>query len=207
MLARFQQYRLGDIGVSSVVAAESAFGGAKSGLARNRQALKMFLAPLSILSTLDVLRCTVEVTPKARCSLRLKPQARCLIMSTSSAGAPPMTNEDSGPFLSPLSRLFAREGETVQVDIYEEGEDGWILEVVLSTTTPAFGKACLKRIRPLSWRFCKPLKLKVSVLFLVPRHKASVELLMTQPPNPQSEITNVRPHANHRPTPAAPIGL
>ena len=49
VLARFQQYRLGDIGLCSVVAAELAFGVAKSGSARNRQALEMFLAPLTIL--------------------------------------------------------------------------------------------------------------------------------------------------------------
>ena len=49
VLARFQQYRLGDIGLCSVVAAELAFGVAKSGSARNRQALAMFLAPLTIL--------------------------------------------------------------------------------------------------------------------------------------------------------------
>ena len=49
VLARFQQYRLGDIGMCSVVAAELAFGVAKSGSARNRQALEMFLAPLIIL--------------------------------------------------------------------------------------------------------------------------------------------------------------
>lgn len=49
MLARFQQHRLGDIGVCSVVAAELAFGVAKSGSPRNRQALEMFLAPLTIL--------------------------------------------------------------------------------------------------------------------------------------------------------------
>ena len=49
VLARFQQYQLGDIGVCSVVAAELAFGVAKSGSARNRQALEMFLAPLTIL--------------------------------------------------------------------------------------------------------------------------------------------------------------
>jgi tRNA(fMet)-specific endonuclease VapC len=48
VLARFHQYRLGDIGVSSVVAAELALGVAKSGSARNRQALEMFLAPLEI---------------------------------------------------------------------------------------------------------------------------------------------------------------
>jgi tRNA(fMet)-specific endonuclease VapC len=49
VLARFQQYRLGDIGLCSVVAAELAFGVAKSGSARNREALDMFLAPLTIL--------------------------------------------------------------------------------------------------------------------------------------------------------------
>ncbi len=49
MLERFQQYRLGDIGLCSVVAAELAYGVAKSGSARNRQALEMFLAPLAIL--------------------------------------------------------------------------------------------------------------------------------------------------------------
>ena len=54
VLARFQQYRLGDIGLCSVVAAELAFGVAKSGSARNRQALEMFLAPLTILPFDDV---------------------------------------------------------------------------------------------------------------------------------------------------------
>ena len=49
VLARFQKYQLGDIGVCSVVAAELAFGVAKSGSPRNRQALEMFLAPLTIL--------------------------------------------------------------------------------------------------------------------------------------------------------------
>ena len=49
VLARFQQYRLGDIGLSSVVVSELAFGVAKSGSARNRLALEMFLAPLAIL--------------------------------------------------------------------------------------------------------------------------------------------------------------
>ena len=49
VLARFQQYRLGNIGLCSVVAAELAFGVAKSGSVRNRQALEMFLAPLTIL--------------------------------------------------------------------------------------------------------------------------------------------------------------
>ncbi|MBK8387641.1 MAG: type II toxin-antitoxin system VapC family toxin [Candidatus Accumulibacter sp.] len=49
VLARFHQYRLGDIGLSSVVAAELAFGVAKSASVRNRQALEMFLAPLQVL--------------------------------------------------------------------------------------------------------------------------------------------------------------
>ena len=49
VLARFHQHRLGDIGLCSVVAAELAYGVAKSGSARNRQALEMFLAPLAVL--------------------------------------------------------------------------------------------------------------------------------------------------------------
>lgn len=49
VLARFRQQRMGEIGVSSVTAAELALGVAKSGSARNRQALEMFLAPLEVL--------------------------------------------------------------------------------------------------------------------------------------------------------------
>jgi tRNA(fMet)-specific endonuclease VapC len=49
VLERFRRYRAGDIGVSSVVAAELAFGVAKSGSTRNRNALGMFLAPLEVL--------------------------------------------------------------------------------------------------------------------------------------------------------------
>jgi tRNA(fMet)-specific endonuclease VapC len=49
VLERFKHYQLGEIGLCSVVAAELAFGVAKSGSARNRQALEMFLAPLTIL--------------------------------------------------------------------------------------------------------------------------------------------------------------
>ncbi|MFY8148569.1 MAG: type II toxin-antitoxin system VapC family toxin [Prochlorococcaceae cyanobacterium] len=49
MLERFRQYRMGEIGVCSVVAAELAYGVAKSGSSRNRQALELFLAPLIIL--------------------------------------------------------------------------------------------------------------------------------------------------------------
>lgn len=49
VLQRFRQYRMGEIGLCSVVAAELAYGVAKSGSLRNRKALEMFLAPLSIL--------------------------------------------------------------------------------------------------------------------------------------------------------------
>ena len=49
VLARFRQERLGSIGVSSVTAAELAFGVAKSGSTRNREALEMFLAPLEVM--------------------------------------------------------------------------------------------------------------------------------------------------------------
>lgn len=49
VLERFQQHQMGDIGVCSVVAAELAFGVAKSGSTRNREALNMFLAPLVVL--------------------------------------------------------------------------------------------------------------------------------------------------------------
>lgn len=49
VLERFTQYRMGEVGLCSVVAAELAFGVAKSGSLRNRQALEMFLAPLTIL--------------------------------------------------------------------------------------------------------------------------------------------------------------
>lgn len=49
VLQRFRDYSLGEIGVSSVVAAELAYGVAKSGSARNQDALEMFLAPLEIL--------------------------------------------------------------------------------------------------------------------------------------------------------------
>ena len=49
VLERFRQYRMGEIGVSSVVAAELAYDVVKSGSSRNRLALEMFLAPLIIL--------------------------------------------------------------------------------------------------------------------------------------------------------------
>lgn len=49
VLERFRQYRMGEIGICSVVAAELAYGVAKSQSSRNRMALEMFLAPLTIL--------------------------------------------------------------------------------------------------------------------------------------------------------------
>jgi tRNA(fMet)-specific endonuclease VapC len=49
VLERFNRFRLGEIGLSSVVAAELAYGVAKSGSERNRRALEMFLAPLDLL--------------------------------------------------------------------------------------------------------------------------------------------------------------
>ena len=49
VLERFRHYRMGEIGVCSVVATELAYGVAKSRSVRNRQALEMFLAPLEIL--------------------------------------------------------------------------------------------------------------------------------------------------------------
>ena len=47
-LDRFVKQQVGEIGVSSVTAAELAFGVAKSGSQRNRQALDAFLLPLKI---------------------------------------------------------------------------------------------------------------------------------------------------------------
>lgn len=49
VLERFRLERLGDIAISSVTAADLAFGVAKSGSVRNRQALEMFLSTLEIL--------------------------------------------------------------------------------------------------------------------------------------------------------------
>jgi len=49
VLERFQLFKMGEIGLCSVVAAELALGVDKSGLTRNRQALEMFLAPVTVL--------------------------------------------------------------------------------------------------------------------------------------------------------------
>lgn len=47
---RFQQYKLGQLAISSITASELAFGVEKSGSERNKQALNKFLAPLDVLS-------------------------------------------------------------------------------------------------------------------------------------------------------------
>ena len=51
VLQRFRGYHMGrsEFGLCSVVAAELAYGVAKSGSTRNREALDLFLAPLAIL--------------------------------------------------------------------------------------------------------------------------------------------------------------
>jgi len=49
VVERFRRFPLGDIGISSITAAELAFGVTKSGSLRNRSALEKFLAPLEIL--------------------------------------------------------------------------------------------------------------------------------------------------------------
>ncbi len=48
VLERFRQVSIGDIGISSITAAELAFGVIKSGSERNRRALDMFFAPLEV---------------------------------------------------------------------------------------------------------------------------------------------------------------
>jgi len=41
-----------------------------------------------------------------------------------------MTEHDPLPKHSPLAQSVTRDGKTVRVDIYEDGEGGWLLEVV-----------------------------------------------------------------------------
>ncbi len=48
VLEHFKNYSAGEIGVSSVTAAELAFRVEKTGSERNKQALNLFLAPLTI---------------------------------------------------------------------------------------------------------------------------------------------------------------
>ena len=49
VLERFRKYKAGEVGISSIAASELAYGVAKSGSAKNRKAVDMFLAPLQIL--------------------------------------------------------------------------------------------------------------------------------------------------------------
>jgi tRNA(fMet)-specific endonuclease VapC len=48
VLERFRQESIGNIGISSITAAELAFGVIKSGSDKNRRALEMFFAPLEL---------------------------------------------------------------------------------------------------------------------------------------------------------------
>ena len=48
VIAKFRKHPVGDIGVSSITAAELAFGVTKSGSVRNREALAAFLLPLDV---------------------------------------------------------------------------------------------------------------------------------------------------------------
>jgi uncharacterized protein len=41
-----------------------------------------------------------------------------------------MTTDEETPNHSPLAQPVTRDGKTVQVDIYEDGQGGWLLEVV-----------------------------------------------------------------------------
>jgi uncharacterized protein len=41
-----------------------------------------------------------------------------------------MTEDEQTAKLSPLAQTVTRDGKTVRVDIYEDGEGGWLLEVV-----------------------------------------------------------------------------
>ncbi len=49
VLERFRKYKAGEVGISCIAASELAYGVAKSGSAKNRKALDMFLAPMQIL--------------------------------------------------------------------------------------------------------------------------------------------------------------
>ena len=49
VIAQFRKHPVGDIGISSITAAELAFGVAKSGSPRNRQALAAFLLPIEVM--------------------------------------------------------------------------------------------------------------------------------------------------------------
>ena len=41
-----------------------------------------------------------------------------------------MSDEEYEVILSDLSESFTQDGKSVRIDIYQDGDDGWILEVV-----------------------------------------------------------------------------
>lgn len=41
-----------------------------------------------------------------------------------------MTNDEQSPLHSTLTQYLTRDGKTVHIEIYEDGEGGWLLEVV-----------------------------------------------------------------------------
>jgi hypothetical protein len=41
-----------------------------------------------------------------------------------------MAEFDEAPHTSPLAQSITRDGRTIRIDIYDNGEGGWILEVV-----------------------------------------------------------------------------
>lgn len=41
-----------------------------------------------------------------------------------------MTTDNQTPVHSPLAQSITRDGKTVRVDIYDDGEGGWLLEIV-----------------------------------------------------------------------------
>ncbi len=53
VFVRFEALAVGEVGISSITGAELAFGVAKSGSARNQQALDKFLAPLDVCAVDD----------------------------------------------------------------------------------------------------------------------------------------------------------
>ena len=50
-----------------------------------------------------------------------------------------MTDDDQGPLHSPLAQSLTRDGKTVQIEIYEDGEGGCLLEVVDEHGNQPFG--------------------------------------------------------------------
>jgi tRNA(fMet)-specific endonuclease VapC len=87
LISRFKSFQIGEIGISSIVASELAFGVAKTGSARNKNALNLFLAPLVIVPfdaacvwTYANLRSKLETQGKPIGSLDLLIAAQALTM-------------------------------------------------------------------------------------------------------------------------------